>query len=303
MTGDPAANDHDGAPDESSESERQPVASDGDRQTTGDVSEQLLVEVAKRAPLLDLLREGPREVNEMVERLDMSRSTIHRTTRSLTEKGLLRNGDACQLTGFGRTVAEEVAHFRARIAGAAKLRAFLNTAHGDDANSNRSEPNHVGPDGPDVPVEKFADATVSRPKPRQPHFAVKRIIELMERAESVQIFSGIISPFYVDAAYRQMRNGTEIEVVFDPEVVEIVAEEYTEKARKAAETGQFEILVHENVPFELFVFDDRAGIAAHDDGGIAQVFVEVDAPTAVTWAENVYEDYRERATHVDLDAF
>lgn len=261
---------------------------DGKTDDFEEVSEALLVEVVKRAPLFDLLAEGPREMSEMVDHLEMSRSTVHRATQSLTEKGLLRNRDGtCELTGYGRTIADEVADFRRRVAGASKLQAFLNTADTDAH----------------VPVAKFADATIHRPKPRQPHFAVKRIIELMEDSESVRLFSSIISPFYVDVAYREMLDGTEIEVVFDPKIVEIIATEYTEKALKAAETGKFDVLVHDGVPFELFVFDDSVGMAAHDDGGIARVFVESDAPEAVSWGEEMYEAYRTRATAIDVDSF
>ena len=254
-----------------------------------DVPEEFLVKAVKRASLFELLADEPREASELVEMLDMSRSTIHRATQSFVEKGLLRKSDdRFELTGLGRAVADEVVDFRRRITGANKLRSFLNTVDLTDV---------------DVPMAAFADADVIHPKPRQPHFAVKRIAELIKASTSVHMFSSIISPFYVDVAYRELLNGTEIEVVFDPEVVEIVASEYADEARKAAEAGDFEVLVQPAIPFELFVFDDCIGMAAHDESGIARVFVETGAPRAVEWAETVYESYRNRAEPLDTSAF
>jgi predicted transcriptional regulator len=259
----------------------------GDPETAG-VSEELLVEVVDRASLFALLREGPHETTEVTEQLDVSRSTVHRATESLSEQGLLRNGDGgLELTGLGRVVAERLADFRAEMAGATRLQPFLNTA----------EPTDV-----DVPVSKFDDATVVHPKPRQPHFAVKRLIELVEAADSVRLFTSVISPFYVNVFYREMLDGTEVEAVFDPEVLDIVSAEYADRAGEAAETGRFDILVREGVPFELFVFDDRIGIAAHDEDGIARVFVEAEARQAVEWATDLYESFREQADRFDTSA-
>lgn len=252
-----------------------------------DAPDELLVKLVKRAALLAQLRSGPREVTELVERLDASRSTVHRAVQSLVEAGAVRSVDGtCELTGFGRVVADEVAGFRSKVTGASRLKPFLNTADPDEVS---------------VPVAEFADATVSHPRPRQPHFAVKRIIELIEDADSVEVCSSVVSPFYVNVAYREMLDGTEIEVVFEPEVVDIVATEYAEKARQVTESGNFDLLVRGNVPFELFVFDDSVGLAAHDDSGIARVFVEAEAPGAVEWAESLYDSFRSDAERVDVD--
>lgn len=247
------------------------------------------VEVVKRAPLFELLRDGPRDTPELVDGLDMSRSTVHRTTRSFAERGLLRETEAgFELTGFGRTVADTVAAFRNQISAANELCTFLNT---------------VEPADVEFPLDSLADATVIRPKPHQPHFAVKRIIELIETSDTLRMISSVISPFYVDVAHREMMDGTEIEVVFDQQVVEIVASEYADEATEAAATGRFEVYVRDGVPFEMFVLDDRVGMAAHDGDGIARVFVESEMPAAVEWAEVTYKRYRENASRIDVDRF
>ncbi|WP_158059335.1 helix-turn-helix transcriptional regulator [Halorussus halophilus] len=248
--------------------------------------DDLLVDAVKRAELFDTLKQGRHETPELVDSLNMSRSTVHRTTRSFSEKGLLEEtDDGYELTEFGHSVADAVEAFRTEVSTAYDLETFLNIA----------EPTAV-----DVPLPAFEDATVTHPKPRQPHFAVKRIIELIESSESVRLFSSIISPFYVDVAHREMLNGTEIEVIFEYDVVDIIASEYTAKATEAAETGLFEVRVRDDLPFELFIFDDRIGMAAHDEQGIARVFVESECPKAVTWAEDVYEQFKSDADEVSM---
>lgn len=245
-----------------------------------------LIEAVKRAPVFEELRDGPRDTGELDSNLALSRSTIHRTTQSFMENRLVeKSGDEFELTGFGRTVASEIAEFEARMKSSCQLEPFLNT---------------IGPTDVDVPVERFTDATVTRPKPRQPHFAVKRIIELIEESDSLRMFSSIISPFYVDVAHREMLDGMKIAVIFDPEIIEVVLSEYYDKALEAAETGMFEVQVHDEIPFELFIFDDRIGMAAHDETGIPRAFVEADSPDMIEWAEELYESYEKNADHIEL---
>lgn len=238
---------------------------------------ELLLEAVKRAPLLATLLDEPTEIRELNHRLAPSRSTIHRTVQTFTDRGLVTKTDeGLQLTGFGRTVAQFTVEYQRRLESAERLEPFLNT---------------ICPADVDVPVEFFADATVARPKPSHPHFAIKRIVELIEASDSLRMFSSVISPFYVEVAHREMMNGMNIEVVFDEDLVEIILSEYYDEAVEAMESGQFEVSYHSDVPFELFVFDGRMGMAAHDDRGIARALVETDAPEAITWAEDVYETY------------
>jgi predicted transcriptional regulator len=237
--------------------------------------------VVKRAPVFDALLDGPKTAVELESALNLSRSTIHRTTQSFCEEGLLVKRDRTfELTGLGEMTARRVGAFRTSVEAARRLEPLLNTIPQGEV---------------DVPVECFADATVILPRPRQPHAGVKRITELIEESESLRLFTSIISPVYVDVAHREMLDGTDIQAIFDAELVDIIVEEYHGKAVEAFESGRFDILLCEDVPFELFLFDARMGMAAHDENGIPRAFVESDDPGAIAWAEDLYEQYRRRA--------
>lgn len=240
----------------------------------------------QRGELLELLAAESRNAQALAEQLDASRSTVHRVTETLEEFGLVEKPDeSFAVTGLGAVVAEEVAELRTNLEIADRLEPFLNT---------------VDTDRVDVPLECFAEARVTAPQQRQAHVGVKRIIELIEGTDSLRMFSSIISPLYVDVARREILEGTEIEVVFDREVVEIIASRHVDEARDALETGRFHVLAGEGVPFELFLFDDRMGMAAHDGSGIARAFVESSSPEAREWAESLYREYADAADTIDL---
>ncbi|MHB9287001.1 helix-turn-helix transcriptional regulator [Halobacteriales archaeon Cl-PHB] len=247
---------------------------------------EFATEVVKRAPILAEL-DGPEDMTlrELDAAVSLSRSTIHRTLERFAERGLVENSDGeYVLTNYGRTVAAEATAFTTRLDTARRLDELLNV---------------LGPSDVEVPLECFADARVVTPGPRRAHQGIKRSLDLFERADSVRILSGILSSLYVDGAVTAMDQGTDIEVVFDEDVVEVIPSEYDDQARQAFETGHFTVYSHEAVPFELFVSDDRIGIAAHDDRGLPRMYVESDDPEAVGWAEELYHRYREAARVVD----
>lgn len=256
-------------------------------QRESDAASDFVDETMNRATLLEYLVSEPRTPRSLADRLGVSRSTVHRATEKLGELGLLeKTGGEYRLTPLGETVAGEIAALQTNLETAHRLEPFLNTI--DEA-------------GIEVPLEAFDDATVTAPQHRQAHVGVNRIIELIEESESLRMFTSILSPLYVDVAHREMLDGTEIEVLFDRDLIDIVVNKYEAEAREAFETGRFHVLVTEAVPFELFLFDDRMGMAAHDDSGIARAFVESTSPDALEWARDVYRSYAAGAQQFDME--
>lgn len=257
---------------------------DGDDSGDAASHRSLLLEVARREPVLAALRGGPASGPELAESVDRSRSTIHRATNALEEHQLITKTDGVyELTGLGRVVAEKVADFSTEVRTAVALEPFVNTVDMDT-----------------VPVEHFVDATVTRPTPRQPHTSIQRIIELIEEADRMRMLSTVLSPIYVDVGYREMRDGMPIEAVFDQEAIDIMVSKYTEKAAETIELGNFDVYAHERLPFELFIFDEKMGMAAHDADGIARVLVECESQSAIDWAEDLYDEHKSDAQSLGL---
>lgn len=246
--------------------------------------QDILLEAIRRAPILAALRSEPATPSDLVDELGISRSTIHRAKESLVELGLVVQPNShLQLTGLGEIFADETQQYSARIRAAQSLQPFLNTI-----------------DTCKIPIEHFANAKVTKPMSRRPHMSVRRIVKLIEESDSLQMFSTVISPIYVDVGYREMTSGMEIEAVFDEQAIDIMLSEYPEKTYETVKTGNFDVHVHDGLPFELFLFDDKMGMAAHDEDGIARVFVECSAPPAIQWAERLYDRHFSEAESLHL---
>lgn len=243
-------------------------------------------EAVKRAPLLAALYDQPMTLRELSETVSTSRSTIHRALGTFEEQDVVRKVDQRYvLTRFGRTVARQTRRFGTNIATARELDTFLNAVGGADV---------------EVPLASFADAEVVRPRPHRAHEGVKRIIDLIESSDSLRMFSNVISPLYVDVARQEMVDGLELEVVFDERLVDPIGSEYAEEALQAHRTGRFDVHVAADVPFELFLYDGRMAMAAHDDSALPRMFVETETDAAVEWARELYRSYRSRATRFDF---
>lgn len=249
-----------------------------------DGTHDLLLEVIRRRPLLCSLESGSASTSDILESVDMSRSTVHRAINSLMEWGVVEeSGGEYQLTSVGEIVTKESEAFATRTAAARSLDQFLNAINGHaDA----------------VPIEHFTDSTVVRRNARQPHATIHRIIEFIERADSLRMFSTVISPVYVDVGYREMMDGMEIEAIFDREVAEIMIQQYPEKAYETMTSGNFDVYSHEGLPFELFISEEKVGMAAHNDNGNAEILIECADSAAVEWAENLYEEHLSAADGV-----
>ena len=245
---------------------------------------EFLLEAIRRRPILSALQRGPASAAELADSIEMSRSTIHRATNTLEEHNVLeQSDDRFELTSLGRILAEKTAAFGDQAWGALVLEPFLNAVEMDG-----------------IPVEHLVDGRITRPTPRQPHASIQRIVELVEEASSLRMLSTVLSPIYVDVGYREMMDGMAIEAVFDEAAIEIMVSKYPEKAYETIRTGNFDVYSHHGLPFELFLFDETVGMAAHDENGIARSVVESDTPPALEWAEEIYERHRAEAEPLSL---
>lgn len=246
---------------------------------------QLQLEVMKRAPLLDALREQPMTMGDLDEAVTTSRSTIHRALGTFEDLNLVRKSDQTyELTEFGCIVTDRTSQFRRNLATARRLDEFLNAVNASEL---------------DIPVEYFADAEVIRPEPRKAHRGVKRIIDHIRSADSLLMFSNVLSPLYADVAREEMIDGMELEVVFDERIMDLLVSEYADDAVEAFETGRFDVYFGPDIPFELFISEDSMAMAAHNHSTLPRMFVKSDSADAIAWAEELYARYRDRAEPFD----
>lgn len=244
---------------------------------------ELLVEVVRRTAAFDAFESGPLDNRGLVEALSVSRPTAHRIISSFEDRRFVRRADGgYELTPLGRIVGDAVGAFREEVAVALSLQPFL-----DELESLAGFDHGL-----------FSTASITTVEPGDPYGPLARFLRLFEASSTVRgLDTTSIAPGNVERIHEEIAAGTEIDVVFEPEVVERLLEEYPELAADAFERDNVAISVHDDIPFGLALFDDRVGVSAYDSTtGTLLVFIDTDDHDAVAWGERVFERYKEAAT-------
>lgn len=250
---------------------------------TGDV----FLDLIKRAPMLEALREGPLDRSDLDHRLGISRATSHRHTNSLIDLGLIERVDGdFQLTGMGAAIAEAVDGFKSEVRVAYQLGPMLEA---------------VGESVPPIPLSAFANATVTSADHGDPHAPVYRYVALVRETETLRGFdTWSIAPTYMGEIQQQILDGMETELIDPIAVVEDIMENYPERCVQVCVSGYLTLWLHETLPFGLAMFDDRIGLGVRDpETSLLRAFIDTDAPAVREWAEAVYDTYKAEAVRLD----
>ena len=245
------------------------------------------LDLVKRAPMLEALREEPLDRGELDSRLGISRATSHRHTNALIDLGLVERVDGVfQLTGVGTVVAAAIDEFESGVTVAYQLGPVLEA---------------VDETVPPVPLAAFADATVTSADHGDPHAPIYRYIALVRETETLRgLDTWSIAPTYMGEIQREILDGMRTELVDPIAVVEDVMENYPERCVQVCVSGHLMIWLHETLPFGLAVFDDRIGLGVRNpETSLLRAFVDTDAPEAREWAEAVYDTYKADAVRLE----
>ncbi|WP_224448540.1 helix-turn-helix transcriptional regulator [Haloprofundus salilacus] len=244
------------------------------------------LELVRRAPMLEALRDGAADRRELEDELEISRATSHRLTRWFEDRGLVERVDSeFRLTETGRAVATALVSFKSEVTAALLLAPVLDAA--DDADDAV----------PPVPLSAFADATVTTPGRGDPHGPMNRYVSLVRETETLRGFdTWAIAPTYMGEIQERILDGMETTLVDPLAVVEDVMENYPERCVEVCVSGHLTIRLHDSLPFGLAVFDDRVGVAVRDpETNALTAFVDSDSSVAREWAEATYEAFESEA--------
>lgn len=260
-----------------------PEPDGGDGETVADLVDALSV----RADLLGELyaAEGSLSKRALVDRLDVSRSTVNRGLRRLRTLGLVgATGGGFVTTPSGELVCEEYAAF------ADSLGAVLAAQDPID---------HLPPGAP-LSVDFLADAEVLTVADGPPHLPGSRVIDLVGSADRVAgLAHANATPRAADQFRERIEAGATVDLVFDRGMFEGLVAEYDWMAEFLA-TDRFTARVHDALPYGLFLLTDDGGTVAcllvyDEDDRLAGV-VLADADPAVAWAREVVGEFRREAT-------
>lgn len=247
----------------------------------------------KRTAVLEAVDDQPYEKPDLVKDLTVSRSTVDRSIKELTDTGLVtRSGQGFETTVLGELMLETYQDYIERTDSLAAARTLVNDL----------------PDASQIDQAVLADCTVRLSRPQVPENAVEPLVTGMQSATHFHGIAPVVKPSYVTLVADQVRRGTETEII----ITEAVRDPLSQIMLG---TGDLETLLNsdrvtfyvtdEDIPYGLWYMDSEewpVGLAVHnDDGGLRGIICN-DSAQAVEWARDRYESVRAGAKQTELEA-
>ncbi|MFB6194784.1 MAG: helix-turn-helix transcriptional regulator [Haloplanus sp.] len=245
--------------------------------------------VEHRLDTLRALRDAPGSKTTLVDRTDVSRSTVDRSLRDLSTVGFVnRTADGYRLTRLGELALDEHERRTRRIDAIA------------DAASLFGEVDI----GIDVDPAVFDGATFVEATPPAPHRPVERVRTLVEGATHVSVYAGRLlarhARIYHDRVVDEAMSGA---FVATDGVLERLSEIRPEDLREAVDMGRVAVrLTGQDAPVTVILAETpdgpRMGLVAYRDN-TPRGFVGNDDPAATRWARDFHARVWDAATPFD----
>jgi len=248
---------------------------------------QRLVELLGLAPALDAFGDGSLDGRELQRRLNVSKTTSYRFTQALGEMELIeKSAGRYKRTAAGDEIVRELSSFETTVRTTLTLAPILEGARDTTA---------------PIPIEAFADATITTVNGGDAYGQVDRFIALVEETDTLWgIDLNSIVPLYIDEITQPVLNGMELEMIDTPTTVEDTVDKFPYTCAKLCVNGNVTSWLHDELPFGLSIFDDRVGIGVQGpDERRLRAFVDTDSAAVYEWATAVYESYRDESIRLE----
>ncbi|WP_255149807.1 helix-turn-helix transcriptional regulator [Halorarius halobius] len=237
--------------------------------------------LCRRSSLFSALLDGPRTKPELVESLDVSRSTVDRCIRDLEAAGLVERVDGgFGLTLPGRLLFEEYDRYRERAAGVLDALEAL----------------AVLPPGADIEAGALRGAEVTLADRTAPYRPVEPYVGAVREAEHIDHISTALGPRFVDS-FRDaiVQGGAAARLVLSESVSKRVVTDHTETLATMLDTGRLRLRESGDHPgYSLTLMDVGEDTTVHylvyaDDG--LRAHIQTGHPEPVERARALFERY------------
>jgi len=251
------------------------------------VDPELVEVINRRMDVLSALSTA-REKRDLVDELDLSRSTVNRAVRQLESLGLVTRREGYRQTVAGRLVHDVYDEFVEELAAVVRMEGLLTA---------------MPPDQP-MDLAMVRGATVHRPSAAAPTATLERSAELLRDAEHLKALTPRVSRADLFEVVREeAHDGLGLEMVLSRELLDHVREHRPDwlAAMTAAEGA--ELFVRADLTLNLGAArlpgGQRAAMSVYDPAGEFQGLVENGSLEAYAWAEGVFADVRAAAEPLD----
>ena len=245
------------------------------------VTTELLPLFARREQLLERLHGGTQTKAALAESLDISRSTIDRSMRTLATAGMVqREQGGYGLTLTGRLLYEEFRSFSERAESLAAAQRLLSSLPADT----------------ELPPEAVVGATVTYPESTAPYRPMERHVEVIRCADEIDLLATAVAPRFIDAYREQVLEGDlTLRAGLSPSVAERVATNHGETAREMMAAGGLALReLDQRPPFSFTI--SRAGdteslsLLIYGTEGLNGYLIN-EQPEAISFARELFERY------------
>lgn len=246
---------------------------------------EVLIDLLRRSPLLEELQRGELDRRELQDRLDVSRATVHRHTRLLTELSVIEKVDGrFRLTKPGTLLVDAITRFK-REAGSALQLAPVLDLDGDEPM--------------DVDIEAFAGATVTTAEQGDPYAPVSRFESLLRTTDELRFVGSEVALMdpCLETILQLMEDGVEITFIDRPSCTSYFFSEYPELSKESMGRANFTVLEHDGLPpYGVGLFTDRVAVSCYEQGsGTVRALIDTDAREAREWAESKFASFLREA--------
>ena len=252
-----------------------------DRQAYKDI--QFLTGSPQRRNVLATLCDAPGRPCELGDRVDATRTTIHRILAGfLDRQWVVKRDGEYRTTVTGRRMWTQ---YEALLSEAGRAREFGPFAA------------NLGPVADELPASALEAGRLTGSSDGDPLAPVSRLSEWFRATDGdVYAVSPIVAEPFNEIATELLESGVEIEYVIDRSVLERSRERYTEELAFGRDHDRIDIYVHsEPLEVGIVVDDSRCCVVAYDDDGNIRATLEANDDATRAWAMDAYERRRERA--------
>lgn len=251
------------------------------------VDPELVEVINRRMDVLSALT-TTREKRDLVEELELSRSTVNRAVRQLESLGLVTRRGGYRRTVAGRLVHQVYGGFVDELAQVVRMEGLLTGMPQDHP----------------MDLAMVRDATAHRASAAAPTAALERSAEIVRSAERLKTLTPRLSrPDLFDVVREEVDDGLALEMVLSRKLLEHLREHRPEWLSAVGAAPEAELYVRAELTPNLGAArlpeGRRAAVRVYDTAGEFRGLVENDSLEAYTWAESVFADVRADAEPLD----
>jgi len=245
---------------------------------------EFLARSANRGDVLTLLADSPHDRQALATETGASQPTLGRILRDFESRSWVRSTDAgYTATATGRLVAAGLTELSESLAAELHLREISEW---------------LPTDGLGFDLQRLGEATITTPTQTRPSAPITRVIELIETASRVRIFSHAFNEQTLTAVAEWVADGGRFEGVFSAAAISAVAHEPTLREQltqlQTADNATVRV-VDGAVPLAVTVANDTVSLLLRDEQGRLQAAIDTDDPEVEVWATDRHGRYWESA--------